>query len=325
MDFKTTIQIPESTHKISLSSSVLTAGSCFSDVVGNRLINSKLSGLVNPFGTLFSPLAIAKNLQTALQNTPPSAGLFLQNQEQFFHYDFHSSFSGNTQDDLNAKLQTTISIVNKSLQEVDFLILTLGSSFVYELLSAKEYVANCHKMPSGLFRKELLSVKHICQVLGQTITKLKQQNSHLKIILTVSPVRHTREGLAENSLSKSILRAACHYLTLDYEGVEYFPSYEIMLDDLRDYRFYKADMIHPSEVAEDYIFERFMEAYFSIDLRGFVKEWASIQKALAHRPVNPRTTAHQNFLKKLLTDIEKLQDKTDVSNELEIVKSQIMY
>jgi hypothetical protein len=196
------------------------------------------------------------------------------------------------------------------------LILTFGTSFIYKLLNPQVYVANCHKMPKNLFEKELLSVKDICRGFAVLYRELKEINPNLRIILTVSPVRHTKDGMAENQVSKSILRAACHYLTTDYEDVEYFPSYEIMMDDLRDYRFYKPDMIHPNEVAEQYIFEKFSETYFDENLKDFIKKWQPIQKALAHRPFDEKSESHQKFLKKLLKDLQEISTLVNVEKEI---------
>ncbi len=290
MNFRTEFNIPESPTKISSSTSILTMGSCFADVVGNQLKNSQLDVLVNPFGTLFNPLAMAKVLSLSLKNEAIDTELFLQNNEHWFHYDFHSSFSGKTKEEIgdtiqNGRLQVN-EILKSKAQTSNFLLLTFGTAFAYQHLESKKYIANCHKMPSSLFKKELLSVKHICQNFGLLYKQLKAKNENLHIILTVSPVRHTKDGIPENQVSKSILRAACHYLVADYEGVSYFPSYEIMMDDLRDYRFYRADMIHPNEVAEEYIFEKFAQTYFDEELKKFIVQWQKHQKMLRHRPIN---------------------------------------
>ena len=153
---------------------------------------------------------------------------------------------------------------------------------------------------------------------------MKEINPDLQVILTVSPVRHTKDGVPENQVSKSILRAACHYLTTDYENVEYFPSYEIMMDDLRDYRFYKSDLIHPNEVAEQYIFEKFIETYFDANLMDFTKEWTSIQTSLNHRSFNEKSESHQVFLKKLLGDLITISGKVDVREEVNFVRQKLI-
>ncbi len=321
--FRTTFPIPESKHKISLDSQLLTLGSCFADVVGNQLKDNKLKVEVNPFGTLFNPLSIFKIL--SLTYTQADERLYVQNQEAWVHYDFHSQFSGNAKEELRESINQKLSDIHSYLTpHTSHLILTFGTSFIYKLLQPQTYVANCHKMPKNLFEKDLLSVKDICKSFAILHKELKQINPDLRIILTVSPVRHTKDGMAENQVSKSILRAACHYLTADYQDVEYFPSYEIMMDDLRDYRFYKPDMIHPNEVAEQYIFEKFSDTYFDSKLKDFIKIWQPIRKALDHRPFNEKSASHQQFLRKLLGDLEGVSGLVDLSGEVERVGKRLL-
>ncbi len=328
-NFRTTFSIPEAKHKISLDSQILTLGSCFADVVGNQLKDTKLKIEVNPFGTLFNPLSIFKVLSPTY--TQADERLFVQNQDTWVHYNFHSQFSGNTREELRELITQKLSNIHQVLESypscltphTSHLILTFGTSFIYRLLSPQTYVANCHKMPNNLFEKDLLSVKDICKSFAILHQELKEINQNLRIILTVSPVRHTKDGMAENQVSKSILRAACHYLTTDYQDVEYFPSYEIMMDDLRDYRFYKPDMIHPSEVAEQYIFEKFSETYFDPALKEFIKTWQPIRKALNHKPFNEKSENHQQFLRKLLEDLEGISGLVDVREEIEEVSKKL--
>jgi hypothetical protein len=320
--FRTTFTIPEAKHKISLHTPILTLGSCFADMVGNQLKDNKLEVDINPFGTLFNPLSIFKILSpTYIQ---ADERLYVQNPEAWVHYDFHSQFSGNTEEELSNTLIDKIAKTQSSRLEAQSLILTFGTSFIYKLLQPQTYVANCHKMHKSLFEKELLSVKDICKSFAILYKELKEINPNLRIILTVSPVRHTKDGMAENQVSKSILRAACHYLTTDYQDVEYFPSYEIMMDDLRDYRFYKSDMIHPNEVAEQYIFDRFSETYFDDNLKDFIKKWQPIRKALNHRPFNEKSVSHQQFLRKLLEDLEVISDLVNVGEEMEEVRGKLL-
>lgn len=318
-NFRTTFQISPSVNKISLDSQVLTMGSCFADVVGNQLRDNKLDVLVNPFGTLFNPLSIFKIISPTY--TQVDERLYVENQKMWFHYDFHSQFISNSKENLSEQINQTLFAINYQLPTTNYLLITFGTAFIYRLLNPQTYVANCHKMPNNLFEKELLSVKDICKSFAILHKELKEINPTLKIVLTVSPVRHTKDGIPENQVSKSILRAACHYLTTDYQNVEYFPSYEIMMDDLRDYRFYKPDLIHPNEVAEQYIFEKFSETYFDEDLQNFIKEWTSIQNALNHRPFNEKSENHQMFLKKLLEDLMKISGRVDVREEIYVVRT----
>jgi hypothetical protein len=313
-NFRTTFQIPVSKHQISLDSQMLTLGSCFADVVGGQLRENKLDVLVNPFGTLFNPLSIFKILSPSYREADER--LFVENQKLWFNYDFHSQFVSNSKENLQEQVNQTIYAINSLLPTTTHLIITFGTAFIYKLLNPQTYISNCHKMPNHLFEKNLLSVKDICKSFAILYKELKEVNPDLKVILTVSPVRHTKDGVPENQLSKSILRAACHYLTTDYEDITYFPSYEIMMDDLRDYRFYKPDLIHPNEVAEQYIFEKFAETYFDENLKSFIGEWQQIRRAINHRPFNEKSESHQKFLKNLLEDLIKMSKRVRVDEEI---------
>lgn len=306
MEFRTQFAIEPTVHKFTRSTKIMTLGSCFSDVIGKRLEEQKISVSVNPFGTLFNPISIFKLIHPLY--SIPDERLFAFHQDRWYHYDFHSQFYAESQQALREQLQGTIEDVKGKIASLDVLVITFGTSFVYQLKGIPSYLANCHKMPSHLFERDLLSVKDICKAFASTYKAVKEQNPNLRIILTLSPVRHTKDGIPENQVSKAILRAACHYLVSDYEDVEYFPSYELMMDDLRDYRFYKADMIHPNDVAEQYIYERFAETYFDEALVQWTKDWGKIQRALAHRPVQEKSKANQQFLERLLSDLQRLSE-----------------
>ena len=323
MEFRTELQIPESTHKISLQTPVLTIGSCFAEVIGNRLSDNKIPTLVNPFGTIFNPVSMAKLIKQAFDNQSPDESLYVENQGVWFHYDFHSSIGGNEREELTERLTQKMQEAKEWVQKAEFLIFTFGTAFVYRHLETHQIVANCHKMPGNLFRKELLSIETIVSDFKKLFQQINSQQSTPDIILTVSPVRHTKDTLQLNAVSKSILRVACHELCETRPDFHYFPAYELLLDDLRDYRFYKSDLIHPSEMAEEYIFEQFSETYFDPNLQQFIKDWKKIRQSLSHRPLQPNTRAHRKFLENLLEKLQKLSVKVDVSLEIEQVQRQI--
>lgn len=323
MEFRTHFTIEPATHKFIRTSNVMTIGSCFSEVIGNRLKEQKIPVCVNPFGTLFNPMSIFKLLNPNCHQ--PDERLFVEHQGTWLHYDFHSQFFGETQHQLKIQLVATMEEVKRQIATLDTLIITLGTSFVYQLKGTPSYLANCHKMPSNLFERDLLSVKDICKGFSTAYKALKEQNPRLRIVLTVSPVRHTKDGIPENQVSKAILRAACHYLISDYQDVEYFPAYELMMDDLRDYRFYKTDMIHPNEVAEQYIYEHFAATYFDKSLLEWIIEWQKIQRALTHRPIQEKSIANQHFLANLLTDLQRLHEGgISVEKEIEEVSLRVL-
>ena len=324
MDFRTTLNLTSSPHSITRSTAILTIGSCFADVIGSRLYHNKLPTLVNPFGTIFNPISISKLLKQALQKQVPQEELYVLQQESWFHYDFHSSIWATSKTQLQNFTQQCLHEVYQWLQQTDVLIITLGTAYVYRHLETGQIVANCHKTPGKFFKKELLGVDTCTNELTELLEQIRVVRPNIRVILTVSPVRHTRDTLPLNAVSKSVLRLTCHCLSEALNYVDYFPAYELLLDDLRDYRFYKADLIHPSEVAETYIFDQFSDVYFSEDLKRFILEWQKIQQALAHRPLQPNTSAHRQFLEKLLVKLTSLSSQIDVQTEITHVKEQLL-
>lgn len=322
MEFRTEIEPINARFQISTDSKIMTVGSCFSEVIGHQMSENKMNCLCNPYGTVFNPASIFKLISHSLQNQPVYRHLFLQNNGHWNHYDFHSKFWSDDRDGLERELNLTHQKVNQFLRKTNYLIITLGTAITYQLKENCQIVANCHKMPSSGFKKEILNVKDITIRFRAMYESLKMHNSRIKVILTVSPVRHTRETLQLNSVSKSILRTACHYIEQEFDDVFYFPSYEIMMDDLRDYRFYKADLIHPNGQAEQYIFEKFSEAYFNDELKAFLKEWQKIRSSLNHRPLHEGSEEHNKFLQNLLEKLTVFGQKVDVSKEIDYVKSQ---
>lgn len=320
MNLRTELQIPESPHKISLHTPVLTIGSCFAEVMGSRLLENKIPALANPFGTIFNPIAMVKLIKQAIGQDAPDENLYIENQGLWFHYDFHSSLWASSKQDLKEVLLQKLEEVKDWLKKTDFLIFTFGTAFVYRHIASDQIVANCHKIPAKQFQKELLSINEIIESFALILPFLDKKP---QIILTVSPVRHTRDTLPLNTVSKSILRVACHQLSESIPNVHYFPAYEILLDDLRDYRFYKSDLIHPNEVAEAYIFEQFSRTYFDLPLQKFIVEWQKIRQALAHRPLQSQSKTHQKFLGNLLQKLVQMPPFLDVETEIEWVKKQM--
>ncbi len=323
--FRTELNIAPSSFKINYASKLLTIGSCFSQVIGERLFNNKFDVLVNPFGTIFNPVSISRLLQSSLTNNFSEINAPIESRDIWFNYHVHSDFYGRTKEELDSKLKENLKQVHEYLLQSDTLIITLGTAFVYRLKSNSEIVANCHKIPAVNFIKELLTVEEIVTSFSNLINQLKIQNLEFKIILTVSPVRHTKDTLSLNSVSKSILRVACHELNELFPEVYYFPSYEIMMDDLRDYRFYKEDMIHPTEVAEEYIWNKFSDVYFEQKTKEIIKEWSSLSKALQHKPFRKDSAEYRNFLMETLKRLELLKGTIDVNKEIEELKNKLSF
>ncbi len=317
--FRTELNLVPSPDKISYRSKIVTIGSCFSQVIGERLLTNKFDVLVNPFGTVFNPISIFRLLENSLSTNVSHTTTNVENKGAWFNYHVHSDFYGRTQEELSLKLAEKFNQVNHYLENTTTLIITFGTAFVYKLKSTNEIVANCHKKPATDFIKELLTVEEIISSFITTYSRLKIKNPNLKIILTVSPVRHTKDSLQLNSVSKSILRVACHELSEQFPEVVYFPSYELMMDDLRDYRFYKEDMIHPTEVAEEYIWNKFSEVYFEEETKETIKDWSSLSKALHHKPFREDSEEYKNFLLATLKRLKLLEGKINVKEEIKSI------
>lgn len=323
MDFRTELTPEKLPVLIGPDARIVTMGSCFAEVLGRQLADNKMEVLSNPFGTLFNPVSIDKLLRAALRDAQPDPDLYVERDGLWFHYDFHSSLWGHTREELHRRLTACLAQTGQALQQADWLVLTLGTAVVYRHLETGKVVANCHKMPGFLFEKYLYAYEHVQGTLTGLIKTLKRANPALQILFTVSPVRHTKDSLPVNQVSKAILRTISHELTVWHEQVHYFPAYEIMMDDLRDYRFYEADLIHPNAVAETYIFEKFAASAFDDELRGFITEWQNLRKALAHRPFHEGTESHRRFLENLLKQLETLGRRVDVTPERKEVERRL--
>ena len=322
-DFRSAIEKINPEFQISLNSKILTLGSCFSDVLGSYLTENKIECLTNPFGNVYNLSSTSRLLEELLEPSENHEDTIIENDGVFFHYNYHSEI----RDFTKAGLKEKIKVLNQStatfLKSADYLIITLGTSWVYEQIQTQYIVSNCHKQKASLFNKKLLGEQNQLDIFENIYTKLKKFNPLLRIILTVSPVRHIKDMLQLNSVSKSILRTLCYTINNRYSDTYYFPSYEIVIDDLRDYRFFKSDLIHPNEQAEKYILDIFSETYFDENLKSFINDWKKIKTGIEHRPFNPNSKNHQKFLQNLLTKIQTFENQIDISKEKEAIQNQI--
>lgn len=309
MQFKTTIDVPHSAFEISHAQKGMSVGSCFSTNIGSRLHNAKFPILVNPLGTIYNPVSIANTIDLLL-------GTKAFDEQQIFFangvwqsYYLHTSFSSVTKDEVLRKFQAVKEDFQQNFKSLDYVILTLGTAWVYELKSSKQIVNNCHKTPASQFNRRRLSVAECVSVLKHAIEQLRNENPNLHVIFTVSPIRHWKDGAHENQVSKSTLFLAIEELQNSLQNISYFPAYELLIDDLRDYRFYADDMLHPSDFAVEYIWEKFSETYFSKETKDVIKQIDSIQKALEHKPFNAESEDYKLFLEKTKAEIEILQKR----------------
>jgi hypothetical protein len=298
MKFRTEITLSPVEFQLSHPDKIMMAGSCFIENISLPMAQAGFSTDVNPFGILYNPVSIAQSLSDLIENKIYTPEALFLHQGVYFSLAHHSRFSGTNKEQVLEQINTRIKQSSGFLKEARLLILTFGTATVYRLLSSGEIVSNCHKLPSGLFREERLPVGRIVRLWDELIKRLQTINPELHILFTVSPVRHWKNGIHENQLNKASLLLAVNELVKENERCYYFPSYEIMMDDLRDYRFYADDMIHPNRQAIDYIWEKFSQAYFAPATRIVIKEWESIQQALNHRPFHPESEEYRAFKEK---------------------------
>ncbi len=297
MDFRLEFDPPSLSQKIDLDDKIMLVGSCFTDHVFNYLTASKFSAFQNPNGVLFNPISIANALNRYVENKHILPSELFERNGIWNHWDFHSNLSCTSPEESLLRMNETISMAHGYLKNAKWLIITLGSAFVYELAGA-QIVANCHKMPASQFTKRMLNPQEIISAYESVIAQLKQFNNQLNIIFTISPVRHLRDGFVENNRSKSVLIHAVDKLTLNQEQLHYFPSYELVVDDLRDYRFYAEDMVHPNYLATRYVWEKFTTAAINGRSREVMKELEQLNMAFHHKPLHPDSTEHSKFRNK---------------------------
>ena len=303
MKFRTEISITPLTERLNHSAKIFALGSCFAERISERLARAKFSVESNPFGVLFNPASIANAIERLSAGRTFAVCDITAGKECYFSFDAHSSLDGKTNTEAFANLNKAVAQGAKSLDEADWVILTFGTAWVYE--REGKVVANCHKQPASQFERRRLSIEEIVERYSHLFEAALRDK---QIILTVSPVRHIGDGLQENSLSKATLRLAVEELVAKYENVHYFPSYEILIDDLRDYRYYAEDLAHPSKVAVDYVWERFCEAMLSTKAQEQLPKIEQIVAAAEHRPFNPEGEEHKAFCRKMLERMKALPE-----------------
>lgn len=304
MEFRTKIPIQPQGPKIHYGSRILLLGSCFVENMGRQLDYYKFKTLQNPFGVLFHPRAISGFLgRVAKRTTFSRDDLFLHN-ERWHSFDAHSDMSGPDRETVLADLNSIIQQTHEFLQQTTHVVITLGTAWGYHHKDSGRTVANCHKVPQKNFKKELMEAT---ADISECVKCIQLINKEANIIFTVSPIRHIKDGFVENQQSKARLISGVHEVVSSGEQILYFPSYEIMMDELRDYRFYAEDMLHPNQTAVDYIWKRFAEAYIEPGTTEVMKEVEVIRKGLCHRPFNEHSQAHQKFREQLEDRIRSLE------------------
>ena len=305
--FRTDFPAQPADFSIGHSDRVLLVGSCFTEHMGERLEAGKIPTLVNPFGIVYNPFSIAGSLERLRAgNQYFSAPELFENQGLWHSWAHHGRFSQPDRQATLDGLNAAYAAAAQALRQSNRLLLTLGTADVFLLRTTEQIVANNHKMPATLFQARRLGVDEIVGDLSAVLQKIKLERPDLQVILTVSPVRHLRAGPVENQRSKATLVLACAALCTHLPFVHYFPAYELLLDDLRDYRFFAADMVHPNEVAIDYIWQHFAATFFTADTQRLIRQIEQIQTAVRHRPFHPYSAQHRAFANAQLTAITAL-------------------
>ncbi len=308
MAFRTKLNIPKEKKTIDYNSSIVLFGSCFTENMEKHMSYYKFQNDSNPFGIIFNPKAIEKAITECIENKEYNQHDLYYHEEYWLSLNHHTKFSSLYLGQVLTLINSEIKEAHHALLNASHVFITLGTSWVYRFTATENLVANCHKIPQKQFRKELLSISQIIESLNNIVSLIKQVNSNAIILFTVSPVRHVRDGFIENTQSKAHLHTAIQQI-IDNDNTFYFPSYEIMMDDLRDYRFYKNDLLHPNETAMEYIWEIFKKTWVNEKSYPLMKQIETIQKSLDHKPFNKDSLKHQEFIKKLNKKIEAVTKK----------------
>ena len=303
------IEIKSPKNKITYEDKFFLIGSCFTEHIGKRLEDLKFPVLQNPNGILFDPISVTKSIHSYLEpKSYNKEDLFFLN-ELWQSWNHHSHFSGINKLEVLAKINESQRAAHNHLAKASWLVVTLGSSFSYHLQENNQSVANCHRAPGQTFTKHLLTVEETHTALTKTIKNLQLFNPNLKIIFTISPVRHIRDGVIENNRSKARLIEAVHQITDTYDHVHYFPAYELVIDILRDYRFFDIDLVHPNYSATEFVFSQFERSYFDEQTIAHMEDIRKIMNAFKHKPFHPDTDAHLAFLQNSFQKVNFLQQQ----------------
>jgi len=304
--FQTKVEIPLSDIKISFEDHIMTLGSCFAENIGKKMENVYFDTDINPFGVLFNPVSIRKSIELLVQNRTFTKDDIFEYRSLWQSFSHSSLFTDSTSEGCLNKINSRLNTAREFLRDTKIILITFGTAWVFEEKKSWRVVSNCHKLPASEFTRRRLTVDEIVDDYKTLIQKIQVVLPNLQIIFSVSPIRHWKDGAHENNISKSTLLLAIDELQKEIENVLYFPAYEIQMDELRDYRFYAADMLHPSEVAVDYIWNRFSDTYFSSQTVELKKQLEKLNSDISHIPIHPDSAEYKSFLKNVNMRREEL-------------------
>lgn len=321
MKFQTEVKIESISNNITYNDNLLFLGSCFSGNIGNKFSERLFNSMVNPFGVIFNPISIFKLLERAIEKKHFTESDWIFRNEKWLNLDLHGELSFT---DLEEALFNTNRIINQVhhfLKETNFLFLTFGTAWVYSFKANNQLAANCHKIPQKEFDKRMLSVAEIVEY-GNTVINKLISNKNINVVFTVSPVRHWADGAHNNNLSKSTLHLAVNEF-LKIKQSEYFPSYELVIDELRDYRFFGKDLIHPNDIATDFVWEKLSENWIEPETQKKIQNIEKLISSANHRPFNIKSLTHQKFVRKTLSKLTQLKKENSNLNfdDLETILS----
>jgi hypothetical protein len=308
-NFRLTFPISPLTTPVQYTDKLLLMGSCFAEEIGARLQQSHFDAVINPHGILYNPVSITQALHTYLDGKQYTVDDLFKQGDLWHSWAHHSRFSGLHPEEVLAGINAAQETAAKRLEEADWLIITLGTAFAYSLQTNNQIVGNCHKVPAAAFNKNLLTPAEVVSALDNMMHRLFFRNRKVKMLFTISPVRYARDGIVENNLSKAVLIQTVHHLVNKFDRLFYFPAYELVIDDLRDYRFYKEDLVHPNETAVNYVWDHFTSHCVSEEGRKILPLVAEINRARHHRPFNPESTRHQQFLQAYAGKVKQLMQE----------------
>jgi GSCFA family. len=309
MQFRTEIQVKPSPRQISHSDKVLTMGSCFAENISECLGKAGFSVDTNPFGILYNPASLVQSIQRLIEERSFVKSEVFYAQGLYSTFWHHSRFSKDNLSIFLSEVNDRLKESSRFLREANILILTFGTAYVYHLKDSGQIVSNCHKQPADHFSRQRLTKEKIVSEWNKLLHGLHSINPNLHILFTVSPIRHWKDGAHKNQLNKAILLLAVEEIIQSNQHCFYFPSYELLLDDLRDYRFYADDMLHPSPQAIEYIWSKFSSSFFSADTKDAIREWKCIQRDLDHKPFHPDSEAYKEFRRKAKEKEKSWQQK----------------
>ena len=326
MNFRTELKIEKSDFSLNHDQKIVSFGSCFAEEMAARLSYLKFNVLANPFGILFHPLAIENALQRIQSKTFYTEEEISNLDDIYFSWDHHSSFNSLSEKETLKNINDALLFATDFIEDADVVLITLGTSWIYKIKELELVVANCHKVPQKHFEKVLLTENQIIKSLQKCIEIIKEMAPNANIIFTVSPVRHIKDGIVENNVSKARLLSAIYEVNSVNDDTLYFPSYELLMDDLRDYRFYADDLLHPNKQAVDYIWEKFSETFFENETALLNKQIDKMMLAFQHRPFNEDSVAHQKFISNSIEQMHEIMRKNpsvDFQHEIMQFKSKL--